>query len=118
MNPLKPILLFTMIVFALLLAADNLLAAETKTFQITARSYEFSPDIIRVNQGDKVVLNVTATDKDHGFGIKALNIDRRLPKGKTVAIEFLAEKKGEFTVRCTRFCGFGHFGMKAKLVIN
>jgi len=110
--------IYTIIVFSMLLTAGNLFAAETKTFQITAQSYEFIPETISVNQGDKVVLNVTATDKDHGFGIEALNIDRALPKGKTVVIEFVAEKKGEFTIKCTKFCGLGHFWMKAKLIVN
>lgn len=34
-----------------------------------------------------------------------------------VVIEFVASKKGEFTSKCTKFCGLGHFGMKAKLVV-
>jgi cytochrome c oxidase subunit 2 len=107
-----------MIAFSLLLAAGNLFAAETKTFQIAAQRYKFSPVTINLNQEDKVVLNVTATDKDHGFGIKALNIDHELPKGRTVVIEFVAARKGEFTIHCTKFCGFGHFGIKAKLFVN
>ncbi len=113
----KPIIIAT-IVFSFLITAGNLFAAETKTFQITAKQYEFTPDPIEVNQGDTVVLNVTAIDKDHGFGIKALNIDQKLPKGETQTIEFVADKKGEFTISCTKFCGFGHFGMKAKLIVK
>jgi cytochrome c oxidase subunit 2 len=111
-------MIFSIIVFSLLLTAGNLFAAETKTFQLTAQSYEFLPDTIRVNQGDKVILNITAIDKDHGFGIKAMNINRSLPKGKTVTIEFVAKKKGEFKIKCTKFCGFGHFGMQAKLIVS
>jgi cytochrome c oxidase subunit II len=116
-TPLRS-MIFPVIVFALLFTAGNLFAAETKTYQITAQSYEFLPDTIRVNQGDKVILNITAIDKDHGFGIKAMDINQRLPKGKTVTIEFVAEKKGEFKINCTQFCGFGHFGMKAKLIVS
>lgn len=102
----------------LLAGAGNLSAQETKTFQITAKKYDYTPDTIKVNQGDKVVLEVTATDREHGFGIKAYNIDRPLPEGKTVTIEFVADKKGEFTIRCTKFCGWGHWGMKAKLIVS
>jgi cytochrome c oxidase subunit 2 len=111
-------MIFPIIVSALLFTAGNLLAAETKTFQLTAQSYEFLPDTIRVNQGDKVILNITAIDKEHGFGIKKMNISQSLPKGKTVTIEFVAEKKGEFKINCTKFCGFGHFGMEAKLIVS
>jgi len=110
--------IFLFMVFTLLTGTGKLYAAETKTFQITAKKYEFSPDTIKVNQGDKVVLLVTATDREHGFGIKELNIDRVLPQGKTVTIEFIANQKGDFTISCTKFCGWGHFGMKAKLIVS
>jgi len=103
---------------SLLTSTGNLRAAETNTFQITAKKYEFNPDTIKVNQGDKVILQVTATDREHGFGIKELNIDRVLPKGQTVTIEFIPNKKGEFTISCTKLCGWGHFGMKAKLIVS
>ena len=93
-------------------------AAETKVIKITAQKYEFSPETITVNLGDKVVLEVTATDTDHGFGLSAFNIDQKLPKGKTVTIEFVADKQGEFTIKCTSFCGWGHFGMSGKLIVS
>ena len=110
--------IFFMMVIVLLVSAGKLRAAETKTFQITAKKYEFIPGTINVNQGDKVVLQVTAVDTEHGFGISALNIDQVLPQGKTVTIEFVAEKKGEFTIKCTKFCGWGHFFMKGKLIVS
>jgi len=110
--------IFYIIILAAVVGSGELFAAETKTFQITAKKYEFIPAVINVNQGDKVVLQVTATDREHGFGIKELNIDRVLPKGQTVTIEFIANKKGEFTISCTKLCGWGHFGMKAKLIVS
>ena len=114
------VLIITMIVLSSFVSTGNLSAAETatKTIQITAESYTFTPGTINVNQGDRVILKITATDKDHGFGIKAYNINEVLPKSKTVAIEFVASKKGEFTIKCTKFCGLGHFGMKAKLIVT
>lgn len=112
------LLVFTMIVVSLFVSAGNLFAAETKTIQITAKSYAFVPGTIHVNQGDTVILKVTAVDRDHGFGISEYNIDRALPKGKTETIEFVADKKGEFTIKCTKYCGLGHFKMKATLIVS
>ena len=94
------------------------LAAETKVINITAQKYEITPETISVNLGDKVVLEVTATDTEHGFGLDAFDIGQNLPKGKTVTIEFVADKQGEFTIKCTSFCGWGHFGMNGKLVVS
>jgi cytochrome c oxidase subunit II len=111
-------LIFIITAIAFLAGAGNLYAQETKTFQVTAKQYEFIPGTIQVNQGDKVVLEVTAIDREHGFGLKAYDINRDLPKGKTVTIEFVADKKGEFTITCTTFCGMGHFGMQGKLIVS
>jgi len=93
-------------------------AAETKVIKMTAQKYEFTPDTINVHQGDTVVLEITAVDTEHGFGLSAYNIDEKLPKGETVRIEFVADKKGEFTFKCTSFCGWGHFGMNGKLIVS
>ncbi len=105
-------------VFSLFAAAGHLHAGETKTFQITAKNYEFQPAVINVDQGDRVVLEITSTEGHHGFGIDALNINEDLPQGKTVVVEFVADKKGEFTIKCTVFCGWGHSNMKARLVVS
>jgi heme/copper-type cytochrome/quinol oxidase subunit 2 len=96
----------------------NTTASETRTFQMTAQKYTYKPDVIEVNQGDNVVLDITAVDTTHGFGLSAYNIDKVLPEGKTVRIEFNADKKGEFTFKCTKFCGWGHFGMTGKLIVH
>jgi cytochrome c oxidase subunit 2 len=93
-------------------------AAETKVIKITAQKYEFTPETINVNLGDKVVLEITATDTDHGFGLSAFDIDQNLPKRQTVRIEFVADKQGEFTFKCTNLCGWGHFGMTGKLIVS
>jgi len=110
--------IFIIIILAAVAGSGELSAAETKTFQMTAKKYEFIPAVINVNQGDKVVLQVTATDRAHGFGIQEFNVDRALPEGETVTIEFVADRKGEFTIKCTKFCGWGHFSMKAKLIVS
>ena len=109
---------FFIIVFALIVFAGQVCAAETKTIQVTAKNFEFVPGVITVNQGDRVVLEITSTQGTHGFGIEALNIDKLLPEGKTVVVEFVADRKGEFTIKCTHFCGWGHRGMQAKLIVS
>ena len=98
--------------------AAGVSAAETKVIKMTAEKYHFTPETINVNLGDKVILEITATDTDHGFGLSAFNIDQNLPQGQTVTIEFVADKKGEFTFKCTSFCGWGHFGMGGKLIVS
>jgi cytochrome c oxidase subunit 2 len=93
-------------------------AAETKVIKMNAEKYKFTPETINVNLGDNVVLEITATDTEHGFGLSAFDIDQNLPQGKTVTIEFVADKQGEFRFKCTSFCGWGHFGMSGKLIVS
>jgi len=49
------------------LPADS--AEGTQVIAATAKKYEFDPSPIRVKQGAKVQLKITATDHAHGFKI-------------------------------------------------
>lgn len=91
---------------------------EIKEFTITAKQFDFTPETITVNQGDQVKLIVTSTDVTHGFLISEYGINERLEPGKTVTVEFTADKKGEFPIVCNVVCGSGHSGMRGKLIVN
>ena len=54
----------------------------TCEIKMTAKKYEFNPNIIRVKKGDHVRLVIMALDRAHGFKIEALKIDQRLRKGE------------------------------------
>lgn len=95
-----------------------LMAGEVKTFEVKADAYKFIPDTITVTQGDRVIIRAISIDKDHGLGIKAYNISKPMPKGKWVTIEFTADKKGEFSIHCTKFCGWKHHWMRGKLIVK
>ncbi|MFC1815204.1 cupredoxin domain-containing protein [Thermodesulfobacteriota bacterium] len=107
------------VLIVIIFLSFSLAKAETvKTFEVTSKKYEFNPDTITVNLGDKVIIKALATDRDHGIGIKAFNINVPLPKGKRVTIEFIADKKGAFTIFCSKFCGWKHSMMKGTLIVE
>ena len=83
---------FTIILLLVSASAAGASAAGTKVIKMTAQKYEFIPETIEVNLGDTVELEMTATDTDHGFGLSAFDIDRNIPEGETVRIEFVADK--------------------------
>ena len=93
-------------------------AGNTTEIKVTAKKYEFQPSTIRVKKGDHVRLLVTATDRDHGIKIAAFHIEKKLPKGEEVAIEFTAGKAGTFPFQCSVFCGLGHRKMKGELIVE
>lgn len=89
-----------------------------KEITITAKKFEYQPNTITVNQGDIVRLRITAKDVVHGFGLPEFGVKVELPPGKTVEVEFVADKKGTFDFRCVVRCGSGHRTMKGKLVVE
>ena len=54
--------------------------AEVNEIKMTAKKYEFDPGVITVKQGAHVKLVITATDRDHGFKLKAYDINQHLKK--------------------------------------
>ena len=91
---------------------------EVHEFQITSRKYEFGPSSLRVKKGDDLKLVIGALDHDHGFRLDEFHINKKIEKGKTVTVEFTADKAGTFPFRCSNFCGLGHGGMKGTLVVE
>lgn len=94
------------------------ITAEVKEFQMTAKKWDFTPDTITVNEGDTVKLVIESIDVDHGFAISDFGVNERLEPGKTVTVEFIADKSGTFTFFCNVFCGSGHSHMEGTLIVN
>jgi heme/copper-type cytochrome/quinol oxidase subunit 2 len=70
--------------------------------------WEFNPEEIEVNQGDRLRLTViNEDDYDHGFAIDAFGISQRLPAEGSIQVEFLATKVGDFPYYCSVSCGDG-----------
>ncbi|NTV52835.1 MAG: hypothetical protein HGA76_07485 [Candidatus Firestonebacteria bacterium] len=88
-----------------------------RVIKMEAKKYEFVPNPMIVRQGEKVRLEVTSLDVDHGISIPAYKISRKLSPGKLEVIEFTAEQSGSFPTHCSVFCGMGHMGMSGELVV-
>ena len=85
--------------------------------QVVARRFAFVPQFIDVPAGEAVRLVIHSGDGIHGFAIRELRIDVRIPRGgEAVTVEFTAPPPGRYEVACSEFCGNGHAQMKAALV--
>jgi cytochrome c oxidase subunit 2 len=89
-----------------------------RVIEVTAKKYDFEPSTIEVQQGERVLLRVTSTDRLHGIGIKKFGISKEVPKGETIEVEFVASSAGTFKVLCTEDCGKGHDDMVGALVVK
>lgn len=91
--------------------------AATQEVSIIAKTFEFLPHQIVVRKNQPVRIYITSVDEIHGFAISEFKINRQINPGKITTIDFIPDKAGEFTIRCSVFCGWGHEGMRGKLFV-
>mgnify|MGYP001124591711 CR=1 FL=1 len=95
-------------------------AAESveKTFQIKASQFAYSPAILSVNPGDRVTIELLATDVVHGLSIDGYKLETTSDPGQTARLTFVADRQGSFRFRCTVTCGNLHPFMIGKLQVG
>ena len=88
---------------------------------MTAVRSHFTPDIIRVKQGDKVHFHITnieqAKDATHGFTVGSHSFNLSLEPGKHANVSMVADKAGVFPMYCTEFCSALHLEMAGYLLV-
>ncbi len=89
-----------------------------KELTLTAKQWEFTPNIIEVNKGDRVHITLSSADTPHGFSIAEYGIRETIQPGGNTVVEFVADKQGTFIFFCSVPCGEGHLGMKGKLIVK
>jgi nitrous-oxide reductase len=90
-------------------------------FMTAVRSH-FTPDLIRVNEGDAVHLHITnleqAQDATHGFTIDSYNMSLSLEPGRHDDVDFIADRPGVFPMYCTEFCSALHLEMAGYFLVE
>lgn len=86
--------------------------------RMVARQFAWDPPAVRVKKGERVRLVLTSRDVTHGLAILEYNINRQIPPGQEVVVEFTATREGKFSMFCTVFCGADHAGHKGLLVVE
>jgi cytochrome c oxidase subunit 2 len=90
-----------------------------RTIDVTLSRYAFSPDRIEIGQGETVRLKVVSVDGPHGFEVKELGLNVRVPtRGRAETLELTPSEAGTFPVTCSVYCGSGHGRMKAWLIVT
>jgi len=82
----------------------------------------FTPDIIRVKEGDHVHIHITnleqSQDATHGFALDGYNIDLSLEPGEHDDVDFVADRAGVFPMYCTEFCSALHLEMAGYFLVE
>jgi len=113
------LILFAAAFFAIsALAADQASPSE-QVIKITAKRFEYSPNVITIKAGVPVVLEFTSLDRMHGFTVPDLGgIRATIEPGKVTRVRIVAPKAGTYEFHCDIFCGDGHEGMTGKIVVE
>ncbi len=101
-----------------LVLSGSLDESGVRVIEVKASRYKFEPDPIVVKFGERVRLLVTSTDVEHGLLIDEYDINVAVPVGETKVAEFNADKRGEFHVHCSVYCGPGHAHMHATFIVR
>jgi heme/copper-type cytochrome/quinol oxidase subunit 2 len=109
---------FVLLVFLFLAGGCRNKPAVDTRIQVRMKKYSIEPSVIRVKSGEKVELDVTTADIQHGLDIPALSIKEPVQPGKTTTIFFTAPSKGEYPMACGVICGPHHDDMVGKLVVE
>ena len=107
-----------MIFLCVLLFVAPPVFSEEMFFEINAKKFSYTPNIIRVNKGDNVTIRLISEDVTHGFYLDAYGVEMRAHPGQDGSISFIADKTGRFTFRCSVTCGEFHPFMVGYLVIG
>ncbi|MEZ5964586.1 MAG: Sec-dependent nitrous-oxide reductase [Planctomycetota bacterium] len=89
---------------------------------MTAVRSHFTPDTVRVKQGDTVHFHITcieqAQDATHGFCIGSYDVNLSLEPGKHCNVTIQADQSGVFPFYCTEFCSALHLEMAGYFLVE
>ena len=89
-----------------------------RTVRLEASQYRFDPGVVRVNRGEKVTIELVATDVVHGLYLDGYALLLEADPGQTARVTFVADRAGTFRFRCSISCGAMHPFMIGKLQVG
>ena len=93
-------------------------ADDVKVIRITAEKFNFTPSEITVKRGVPVALELTSSDRVHGFSLPDFKLTAKIEPGKVTRVVFTPDKTGELSFSCNIFCGSGHEDMSGRLIVT
>jgi cytochrome c oxidase subunit 2 len=91
---------------------------DVRVIHVTAKKFDFTPSAITLKKGVPVALELTSSDRVHGFALPDFKVTAKIEPGKITRVEFTPDKAGEFAFACNIFCGGGHEDMAGTLIVT
>ena len=76
--------------------------SQAKEFTITGKSFSFTPNSMKVNQGDTVKITFINEEGFHDFVLDEFQVrTKQIQKGQQETVQFIADKAGSFEFYCS-----------------
>jgi len=80
-------------------------------------------DVISINQmhlpiDRPVVVQLTARDVIHSFGVPAMRVKQDAIPGMIIPVWFTPTLEGSFDIACSQLCGLGHYRMRGVITVE
>ncbi len=86
--------------------------------RVEAGRYRFSPEQIYISPGERVTIELVATDVKHGLHLDGYGLDLEAEPGQPMRATFIATQPGVYRFRCSVACGNLHPFMLGKIQIG
>lgn len=86
--------------------------------RVEAGRYRFSPEQIYISPGERVTIELVATDVKHGLHLDGYGLDLEAEPGQPMRATFIATHPGVYRFRCSVACGNLHPFMLGKIQIG
>jgi len=101
---------------AVLLAASLVLPTPREPgMEVVASKTGFEPAAIRLHKGEPARLLLKTADVEHCFAVDEFRIEKRIPVGKTTALDFTPDRAGSFVFYCCLEPDAG--AMKGRIIV-
>ena len=87
------------------------------TVRLIAQQYSFVPNCVKVPAGTPVKFRLTSADATHGFILPDTNVNTMVVPGFVSEVRTSFAVPGDYRMPCHEFCGLGHQGMWARVIV-
>jgi heme/copper-type cytochrome/quinol oxidase subunit 2 len=94
--------------------------APIKTVYLKGENCAWTPEVVNIEKGTKVVLEVESVDADYNFRLTEYNLRFKVPQATAVTARFYASREGEFAFGCYIEKDYHYHwgGMVGKLIVE
>jgi cytochrome c oxidase subunit 2 len=87
------------------------------TVRMLAEQYMFVPQCVTIPADTAVHFRLTSPDVTHGFFVASTNTNAMVVPGFITDVRAQFPRTGKYEMPCDEFCGYGHHGMAARVMV-